>query len=50
MPSRSSKLSVSQRRPAILAWPAWRRVLAVLPVIALLWLAVAWAGLEAAPW
>ena len=35
---------------SVLAWPAWLRMLAVLPAVALLWLAVAWAGLEAAPW
>ena len=38
------------RRPSVLAWPAWLRVLAVLPAVALLWLAVAWAQMEAAPW
>ncbi len=38
------------RLPSVLAWPAWLRVLAVLPVVALLWLAVAWAQLEVAPW
>ena len=36
-------------RRSLLAWPAWLRVLAVSPVLALLWLAVAWAA-EAAPW
>ena len=36
--------------PSVLAWPAWRRVLAVVPAVALLWLAVWWASLEAAPW
>ncbi|CDS54033.1 hypothetical protein [Polaromonas sp. CG9_12] len=35
---------------SMLAWPAWLRVLAVLPAVALLWLAVAWAQLEVAPW
>jgi len=35
---------------SVLAWPAWLRVLAVLPAVALLWLAVAWARLEVAPW
>jgi hypothetical protein len=35
---------------SVLAWPAWLRVLAVLPAVALLWLAVAWAQLEVAPW
>ncbi len=37
-------------RRSVLAWPAWLRVLAVLPFILLLWLAVGWANLEAAPW
>jgi hypothetical protein len=31
----------------LLAWSAGQRVLAVLPVLALLWLAVAWAAQEA---
>ena len=38
---------------SVLAWPAWRRVLAVLPAVLLLWLAVGWAyGLTWAltPW
>jgi len=39
-----------QRLPSVLAWPGWLRVLAVLPAVLLLWLAVAWARLEAAPW
>lgn len=39
-----------RRRPSVLAWPAWLRVLAVLPAVGLLWLAVAWAQMEAAPW
>lgn len=37
-------------RPSLLAWPAWLRVLAILPVVALLWLGVAWALTPAAPW
>lgn len=37
-------------RPSVLAWPAWLRVLSVLPVLLLLWLAVAWASVEVAPW
>ena len=40
----------SSSHRSILAWPAWLRVLAVLPLVALLWLAVAWANVEAAPW
>ena len=35
---------------SVLAWPAWLRVLTLLPVIALLWLAVAWANMDIAPW
>lgn len=35
---------------SVLDWPAWLRVLAVLPAVALLWLAVAWAKLDAVPW
>lgn len=35
---------------SVMAWAAWQRVLAVLPAIAVLWLAVAWANLEITPW
>ena len=35
---------------SVLSWPAWLRLLAVMPAVALLWLAVAWAQLEVAPW
>ena len=38
------------RSASVLAWPAWLRVLAVLPAVVLLWLAVAWAQVEVAPW
>lgn len=34
---------------SVLAWPAWLRLLAVVPPLALLWLGVLWAGLEVAP-
>jgi hypothetical protein len=44
-PRAKKRLSLS-----VLTLPAWLRVLATLPVIALLWLAVAWAQLESAPW
>lgn len=39
------------KRPtrSVLAWPAWLRVLAVLPALVLLWLAVLWASVAAAP-
>jgi hypothetical protein len=40
----------STRRLSLLAWPAWLRVLAVLPVVLALWLAVAWAHAGAALW
>lgn len=32
--------------PSVLAWPAWLRVLAVVPALALLWAAVLWAGMQ----
>lgn len=35
---------------SLLAWPAWRRVLAVLPLVLALWLAVGWANMGASPW
>jgi hypothetical protein len=37
-------------RPSLLAWPAWLRVIAILPAVALLWVGVAWALAPAAPW
>ena len=47
--SLSSRFFTAQAR-SVLAWPAWLRVLVVLPAVALLWLAVAWANLDTAPW
>ena len=40
------------RPRSVLAWPAWLRVLAVLPMLLALWLAVWWAnaGMGAVPW
>lgn len=35
---------------SILAWPAWRRVLSVLPLVLALWLAAWWANMGANPW
>ena len=35
---------------SVLGWPAWQRVLAVLPVLLLLWLAVGWASAGLPPW
>jgi hypothetical protein len=49
-PIPSSPRPVRSHVGSVLAWPAWLRVLAVLPAVALLWLAVAWAQLEVAPW
>jgi len=37
-------------RAGVLAWPAWRRVLVVLPALMALWLAVAWAHGGLALW
>jgi hypothetical protein len=46
----SHSVKSARARRSALAWPAWLRVLAVLPALALLWLAVAWASLKVAPW
>jgi hypothetical protein len=35
---------------SVLAWPAWLRALAVLPVVLALWLAVWWANDGVSPW
>jgi hypothetical protein len=35
---------------SVLGWPAWQRVLAVLPLLLLMWLAVWWAAAEVTPW
>lgn len=40
-----SRLFAGRPAPSVLAWPAWLRMLALLPFIALLWLLVAWANL-----
>ncbi|WP_158081234.1 hypothetical protein [Rhodoferax fermentans] len=37
-------------RSSVLGWPAWQRLLLVLPVLLLLWLAVLWASAEVQPW
>lgn len=50
IPDTSSPDPASPRGSSVLAWPAWLRVLAMLPAVALLWLAVAWAQLAVAPW
>lgn len=43
-------LPLRRQRRSFLAWPAWQRVLAVLPVLSLLWLGVLWARMGSAPW
>ena len=50
MPLHRSTSASSSGSASILSWPAWKRVLLVLPAITLLWLAVAWANAEIAPW
>lgn len=35
---------------SVLAWPAWLRVLAVLPMVVVIWLAVLWANEGVALW
>ena len=47
--ARPAQLTI-QPMLSVLGWPAWLRVLAVLPVLLLLWLAVAWASAEVVPW
>lgn len=37
-------------RTRLLAWPAWLRMLAALPVIGLLWALVFWANGAPRPW
>jgi hypothetical protein len=37
-------------RGSSLGWPAWLRVLLVLPLVALLWLGVWWAMAGVKPW
>lgn len=49
-PDTSSHDPASPWVSSVLAWPAWLRMLAVLPAVALLWLAVAWAQQTVAPW
>ncbi|MEO7401194.1 MAG: hypothetical protein ABIV07_10590 [Polaromonas sp.] len=49
IPDTSSHYPASPRASSVLAWPAWLRMLAVLPAVALLWLAVAWARQAVAP-
>ena len=46
--STSKRLTKPTR--SVLAWPAWLRVLAVLPLVLALWLAVLWANEGAGLW
>ena len=49
-PSPSSRSTPkTHARLSVLAWPAWLRVLVVLPAVVVLWLAVAWANLAVVP-
>lgn len=50
IPPASRSATRPHTRRSVLAWPAWLRVLVVLPAVALLWLAVAWANKAVAPW
>lgn len=45
----AAKAVAQDTRRSVLAWSAWRRVALVLPVLVLLWLAVAWASVKGAP-
>ena len=51
-PATQGHLSASNPglRGSVLGWPAWQRLLLVLPVLLLLWLAVLWASAEVQPW
>jgi hypothetical protein len=46
--NRSHFKPTKRNTPSPLAWPAGLRVLAILPVLVLLWLAVWWASLQVA--
>ena len=43
---RRFRAAIRLPRASILSWPAWLRMLAVLPAVALLWLLVLWASVE----
>lgn len=48
---RSAHLAApASKARSVLAWPAWLRILAVLPVVLALWLAVWWANAGAVTW
>lgn len=46
-PPRPAQPSI--RSSGFLAWSAWQRVLAMVPALTLLWLAVLWASVEVPP-
>lgn len=48
-PLRAAFRLPSRHGASVLAWPAWRRVAAVVPALGLLWLAVVWALSDVAP-
>lgn len=46
-PGASPLPPAGKSRSSLLAWPAWLRMLALAPVLTLLWLAVYWAHIPA---
>jgi len=44
------RVRASSGASSVLGWPAWQRVLAVLPLLLLMWLAVLWAADGTALW
>lgn len=42
----AANLAPKRTQRSVLAWPAWQRAALVVPVLILLWLAVAWASLD----
>jgi len=49
-PSSAQRIAPARTGRSVLAWPAWLRVLAVLPMVLMLWLAVWWANAGALTW
>lgn len=53
MPNSRTSAASSARQisktTSVLAWPAWMRAVAVLPILGLLWLGVAWALVDVVP-
>jgi hypothetical protein len=46
MPRTFTSNLIYRLQSSVLSWPAWLKVVAVLPVCALLWIGVAWAVAE----